>query len=56
LDFIHIDSTACPVLSSYAFDGAKSTFKIYVPDAQVSAYKAASVWSTFADKIYSFTQ
>lgn len=56
LDFIHIDSTACPVLSSCAFDGAKSTFKIYVPDAQVSAYKAASVWSTFADKIYSFTQ
>ena len=56
LDFIHIDSTACPALSSFAFDGAKSTFKIYVPDAQVSAYKAASVWSTFADKIYSFTQ
>ena len=56
LDFIHIDSTACPALSSSAFDGAKSTFKIYVPDAQVSTYKAASVWSTFADKIYSFTQ
>lgn len=39
-----------PTLTGDAFDGA-SAFAIYVPDASIEAYKAATNWSKYADRI-----
>ena len=43
-----------PTLGANAFNN--TTCKIYVPDASVSAYKAATNWSTYASRIFSLTQ
>lgn len=46
-------ATTPPDLSGALFYSwlAPTTFKIYVPDASVEAYKAATNWSTYADNI-----
>lgn len=44
------------IQSSLWLDSTNSTFKIYVPDASVDAYKAANYWSTYASRIFSLTQ
>lgn len=46
-------ATTPPTLGSDAFSGTNSNLKIYVPSGSVNAYKAASGWSNYADKIYS---
>ena len=48
--FIVLASTP-PSLQSDTFNSTNSTFFIYVPDASVDAYKAATNWSTYADRI-----
>ena len=47
-------ATTPPTLAASAFQtsAANSTFKIYVPDASVNAYKAATNWSAYANYIY----
>jgi hypothetical protein len=46
-------STTPPTLSfTSAFTGINAACKIYVPDASVAAYKAATNWVTYANYIY----
>lgn len=52
LETVIVDNITPPSLSSNAFQSASSTFIIYVPDASVEAYKTASNWSNYADRIY----
>ena len=40
-----------PTLSSYDFGNTNSTFVIYVPDESVEAYKSATNWSQYSDRI-----
>lgn len=40
-----------PSLDATAFNRTDSTFVIYVPDASVEAYKTATNWSAYADRI-----
>ena len=44
-------ATTPPTLGSNAFDGTPSTIVIYVPAESVDAYKTATNWSNYADKI-----
>lgn len=55
LNEIILTATTPPTLgdNSNVFSGKNNLFKIYVPDASVSAYKAATNWSSFSDYIYS---
>lgn len=39
-----------------AFNGVDSNFIIYVPDASVAAYREASVWSSYASRIFPISQ
>jgi len=41
-----------PSISSNTFQSINPICKIYVPDASVNAYKAATNWSTYANYIY----
>lgn len=41
-----------PTLYSTSLSSTNSTFVIYVPDASVTAYREASGWSAYADRIY----
>ena len=50
LEKIFIKPTTPPTLYKDAFWG--TTFPIYVPDASVDAYKAATNWSDWADRIF----
>ena len=52
LEAVIVDNITPPSLSSNAFQAASSTFFIYVPDASVDSYKAATNWSTYASRIY----
>lgn len=45
------ESVAPPSLDVYSLDNLPSLESIYVPDASVDAYKTASNWSSFANKI-----
>ena len=49
LSEVHIKATTPPTLTS--FGSRFGTFTIYVPSASVADYKAASVWSNYADRI-----
>ena len=44
-------ATTPPTLGSTAFSSTNSTLVIYVPAESVDAYKAATNWSNYADKI-----
>lgn len=44
--------TTPPTLGSNALSGTSSNLKIYVPSSAVDTYKAASGWSSYANKIY----
>lgn len=46
-----IRATTPPTLAGTSSYGVNSSFKIYVPDASVAAYKAATNWSTWASHI-----
>ena len=51
LSQVVINNINPPVLGSDAFDNCHNDLKIYVPASAVDTYKAASGWSTYADKI-----
>lgn len=57
LEKIFLDGvTAVPTLGQYALHGTPETLKIIVPDALVDAFKAATNWSAYADKIIGVTE
>ena len=45
-----------PVDRVYDFNLSNPTYKIYVPDQSVEAYKAAEGWSTFANRIHPLSE
>jgi hypothetical protein len=45
-----------PALDGSIFDNTPSTMSIYVPDQSVQAYREASVWSAYADRIKPLSQ
>lgn len=47
-----LHSTTPPTLGTSALSGTSSNLKIYVPSASVDTYKAASGWSSYANKIF----
>jgi hypothetical protein len=49
---ITLHSTIPPTLGTNALNGTNTNLKIYVPSASVDTYKAASGWSSYANKIY----
>lgn len=49
-------STSPPTLGANVFSGINQICKIYVPDASLAAYKAASGWVTYADYIYPLSE
>ena len=50
LTSVTVKATTPPTLGSYVFDNTNNC-KIYVPSDKVNAYKTASRWSTYADRI-----
>lgn len=52
LEEVTIKAITPPTLHQDAFKNCNDTFKIYVPSESVEAYKTASVWSGFADRIF----
>ena len=46
-----VKATTPPTLDANAWYGASALTSIYVPDASVDAYKAATNWSTYASRI-----
>lgn len=57
LEYVICNATTPPTLGGNSvFYNTNLTFKIYVPDASVSTYKAATNWSNYASRIFSLTQ
>jgi hypothetical protein len=56
LQYVEMESETPPSLSSNAFDGTNSTFVIYVPNAAVDAYKGATNWNAYAERILPVSQ
>jgi hypothetical protein len=52
LYWVFLSTTPPSLGATTAFSGINPAAKIYVPDASVAAYKAATNWSTYADYIY----
>lgn len=52
LEEVTIKAITPPTLHQDAFRDCNNTFKIYVPSESVEAYKTASVWSNYADRIF----
>jgi hypothetical protein len=52
LEYTFLSATPPTLAATSAFTGIKSTCKIYVPDANVATYQAATNWSTYANYIY----
>lgn len=51
LENVTVEADIPPTIGYGAFTGTSSNLKIYVPAASVEAYKTATNWSTYADKI-----
>lgn len=51
LTSVMVNATTPPSISSNTFGNTNSNFIIYVPSASVNAYKSASRWSNYADRI-----
>ena len=51
LTSVTVEATTPPTLGSSVFSGTHANLVIYVPAESVDTYKAASGWSTYADKI-----
>lgn len=45
-----------PTLDPNVFNYGNNTFKVYVPDESINAYKTATNWSTLSDRIYPLSQ
>ena len=52
LEAIVVKAQEPPTLNTNVFQSTNSTFIIYVPDASVVAYREASGWNAYADRIY----
>jgi hypothetical protein len=52
LEYTFLSTTPPTLANTNAFTGINSACKIYVPDANVAAYKTATNWSTYANYIY----
>jgi hypothetical protein len=52
LEYTFLSTTPPTLAGTNAFTGINSACKIYVPDANVAAYQAATNWSTYANYIY----
>ena len=52
---VTINATTPPTLAGDVFGNTNETFIIYVPSGSVNAYKTASVWSDYADRIQPIT-
>lgn len=53
LKILILDGTSIPALSyATSLINNHSTFKVYVPDALVQAYKTTTNWNAYADKIF----
>ncbi|HSW67348.1 MAG TPA: leucine-rich repeat domain-containing protein [Bacteroidales bacterium] len=52
-EYIFQSTTPPALAATSAFTGIRLWTRIYVPDASVAAYKAATNWSTYANYIYS---
>ena len=52
LEYTFLSTTPPTLANTNAFTGINAACKIYVPDASVAAYKAATNWSTYANYIY----
>ena len=48
---VTVHTSTPPTLGSNVFQNTNSNLKIYVPASSVDAYKSASGWSSYADKI-----
>lgn len=46
------DNSTPPTIGSNVFSGTNSALAIYVPDQSVKAYREASGWSAYADRIW----
>jgi hypothetical protein len=55
LEAVIIEAETPPTVGSIIFKGASSC-PIYVPDASVTAYREASGWSAYADRIYPISE
>lgn len=51
LEVVVCHAVTPPTLGAYCFGETNDTFIIYVPDASVEAYKAATNWNTYASRI-----
>jgi hypothetical protein len=52
LEYTFLNTTPPTLASTNALAGINAACKIYVPDASVAAYKAATNWITYANYIY----
>jgi hypothetical protein len=52
LEYTFLSTTPPTLANTNAFNGINAACKIYVPDANVAAYQAATNWSTYANYIY----
>jgi hypothetical protein len=52
LEYTFLSITPPTLAATSAFSGINAACKIYVPDASVAAYKAATNWVTYANYIY----
>jgi hypothetical protein len=52
LEYVFNSTTPPTLAATSAFTGINAACKIYVPDANVAAYKAATNWSTYTNYIY----
>lgn len=53
---VTVRATTPPTLGYYAFQSTHANLVIYVPAASVDAYKAATNWSTYADRIQAISE
>ena len=56
LSSITVEATTPPTLYSSSFNGCNALKTIYVPCQSVSAYRSASNWSNYADKIVGYEE
>lgn len=56
LETFIISAAIPPSLHVALFSGASSTFLIYVPDASLEAYRTATNWNTYADRIHPLSE
>lgn len=56
LEQVIVRATTPPSLDSLTFQNTNDTFLIYVPDASLEAYKGATNWVSFADRIHPLSE